>query len=138
MLDKQKTITLLLRIAGTIEILAFISVFMPRSWMVAGHTFLGLGEFPDGPLIDFMIRQSSYVYGIQGVLMWILSFDPKRFLPIIMYIGISFTIAGPIFLWINTTSALPFYITLMDSGSVFCFGIILLWLSISIQNGTPS
>lgn len=134
MLDKQKTLVIFLRIAGSVEILAFIAVFMPRSWMEAGHSWLGLGIFPDGPLIDFLIRQSSYVYGMHGVIFWILSYDLKRFYPLILLNGISFTLGGPIFFWIDYSAGIPIFITLLDSGSVFITGIILLWLSHSMKS----
>ncbi len=56
-----------LRLTGATEILAFVSVVMPRAWMESAHSWLGLGVMPDGPVIMFMIRQASYAYGMHGV-----------------------------------------------------------------------
>ena len=60
-----------LRLAGAFEILAFIAVVMPRSWMEISHEWLGLGQMPHGPVLMFLIRQASYTYGMHGVYLWV-------------------------------------------------------------------
>jgi len=62
--NPQRLQAWLLRVAGAVEILAFFAVVMPRSWMEVSHSWLGLGNMPGGPIIMFMIRQSSYTYGM--------------------------------------------------------------------------
>lgn len=119
----------LLRLEGSFEILAFIAVVMPRSWMEVSHAWLGLGEMPTGPILMFMIRQASYAYGMHGVSMWILATDVTRFRPLIIFNGISFLLAGPVFFLIDYTYGMPFFWTLMDSIGCGGFGAALLWLS---------
>src|SRR3982751_6743271 len=96
-MDKQQLLKWLLRLAGTFELLAFIAVVMPRSWMEVSHASLGLGEMPGGPIIMFMIRQASYTYGMHGISLWILSLDINRFRPLVLVNGISYLLAGPVF-----------------------------------------
>ena len=47
-MDRKRLLIWLLRLAGTIEILAFVAVVMPRAWMEGAHAWLGLGVFESG------------------------------------------------------------------------------------------
>src|SRR6185295_2144901 len=117
----------ILRIAGAFEILAFISVVMPRSWMEAGHAWLGMGVMPDGPLLMFMIRQASYTYGMHGVSLWLLSMDLQRFRPLLILNGISFLVAAVVFAWIDYSAGMPWFWTVSDALGCGFFGAALLW-----------
>lgn len=119
----------LLRLTGAFEILAFIAVVMPRSWMEVSHAWLGLGEMPGGPILMFLIRQASYAYGAHGLSLWILASDISRFRPLIIFNGIVFLLAGPVFFAIDYTYGMPFFWTLMDTVGCAFFGAALLWLN---------
>jgi len=119
----------LLRLGGSFEILAFVAVVMPRAWMETSHTWLGLGEMPDGPIIMFMIRQASYAYGMHGVSLWIIASDVNRFRLIVRFNGISFLLAAPVFFLIDYHSGMPWYWTISDSLACAFFGAALLWLN---------
>ena len=120
----------LLRLAGSVELLAFLAVVMPRSWMEIAHTWLGLGEMPNGAIIMFMIRQASYTYGMHGVSLWVIASNVERFRLLIILNAISFLIAAPVFFLIDQTSGMPFWWTLGDTFGCGSFGAGLLWLSL--------
>lgn len=134
-MNHHQLLVWLLRIAGTVEILAFFAVIMPRSWMEASHTWLGLGEMPHGAVVMFMIRQASYVYGMHGVTLWVLSSDVIRFRPLIILNGISFLLAAPVFFIIDYTAGMPLFWTLPDAFACGFFGAALLFLSKAIERG---
>ena len=119
----------LLRLAGAVELLAFVAVVMPRSWMEISHAWLGLGEMPAVPVLMFMIRQASYTYGIHGISLFVLASNVERFRPLIILNGIAFLLAGPVFFLIDYTSGLPWWWAVVDSLSCLFFGAALLWLS---------
>ena len=119
----------LLRLAGTVEILAFVAVVMPRSWMEVSHAWLGLGEMPTGPVTMFMIRQASYTYGMHGISLWILAADVNRFRPLLILNGISFLLAAPVFFVIDHTAGMPLWWTVADTAGCAFFGAALLWLN---------
>jgi hypothetical protein len=119
----------LLRVAGVVEILAFIAVVMPRSWMETSHTWLGLGEMPGAPVLMFLIRQASYTYGVHGISLLVLASNVERFRPLIILNGVAFLIAGPVFVLIDYTSGMPWWWAVADPLSCFCFGAALLWLT---------
>ena len=128
-MDRQRLQAWLLRLAGSVEILAFIAVVMPRSWMETSHTWLGLGEMADGPLIMFMIRQASYTYGVHGISLWVIASNVERFRLLVLLNGIAFLVAGPVFFLIDYTSGMPLWWAVADPFSCAFFGAALLWLS---------
>src|SRR6185436_9405096 len=121
-MDRRRIQSWLLRLAGTLEILAFFAVIMPRSWMEFAHAWLGLGAMPDGSIIMFMIRQASYCYGMHGISLWILASDVDRFRKLVILNGIAYLLAGPIFFFIDYTTGMPWYWTAIDSLGCLCFG----------------
>ena len=128
-MNRQRMSAFLLRLAGSVELLAFLAVVMPRSWMEIAHTWLGLGEMPNGAIIMFMIRQASYTYGMHGISLWVIASDVERFRLLIILNGIAFLIAAPMFFLIDQTSGMPFWWTLGDTFGCGSFGAALLWLS---------
>ena len=128
-MDKQTLQRLLLRLAGAVEILAFVAVVMPRAWMEASHEWLGLGAMPDGPILIFLIRQASYAYGMHGILLWIIASDVVRYRPLVIFTGVTFLLAGPVFFLIDYTSGVPLWWTIGDTLGCGLFGGALLWLS---------
>lgn len=119
----------LLRATGAVELLAFVAVVMPRSWMEAGHEWIGLGAMPQSAVLMFMIRQASYTYGMHGVSLWVLASDVERFRPVVILNAISFLLAAPIFFAIDYTSRMPLFWTISDAVSCAFFGGALLWLT---------
>ena len=118
----------LLRLTGTVELLAFVAAVMPRRWMEAGHRWVGLGEMPQGAVVDFIIRQASFTYGLHGVLLWLLSWNVVRFRPLVVFTGISYLLCAPVFFLIEWRSGMPWFWTAFDSGSCLFVGGVLLWL----------
>jgi hypothetical protein len=118
----------LLRSVGSVELLAFFAVGMPRTWMEMTHRWLGLGVMPDGPVTMFMIRQASFTYGLHGVLLWLLSSDVIRFRPLVLFTGISYVLAAPVFFVIDSTSEMPWIWTVGDSASCLFIGVGLICL----------
>jgi hypothetical protein len=124
----------LMRLAGVVEILAFIAVVMPRSWMETSHTWLGLGEMPAAPVLMFMIRQASYTYGVHGISLLVLASNVERFRPLVILNGIAFLVAGPVFFLIDYTSGMPWWWTIADPLSCLTFGAALLLLNRRKEN----
>jgi hypothetical protein len=129
MRSHQRLQVLVLRLAGTLEMLAFGAVIMPRSWMEAGHEAVGLGTMPSGPLLEFMIRQASDVYGWGGVMLWFMSTNIPRYRPMLILTSLSFLLAGPVFAWIDISVGMPLFWILFDGIGCFSLGAALLWLN---------
>jgi hypothetical protein len=130
-MNKEGIQKFLLRLAGAFELLAFIAVVMPRSWMEISHEWLGLGEMPNGPVLMFLIRQASYTYGMHGVSLWILALDVKRFRPLIILNGIANLLAAAVFWVIDYTAGMPLWWTIGDGIGCGVLGAALLWCSLT-------
>ena len=138
MVNKERIQMVLLRLAGTIEILAFIAVVMPRTWMEISHEWLGLCQMPHGPVLMFLIRQASYTYGMHGISLWVLALDVKRFRPLIILNGIAYLLAAPVFAVIDYTTGMPLWWTIGDAVGCGGLGVVLLWCSLSSNNSERS
>ena len=121
----------LLRLAGASELLAFIAIVMPRTWMEISHEWLGLGQMPHGPVLMFLIRQASYTYGMHGISLWVLALDVKRFRPLIILNGIAYLLAAPVFSAIDYTAGMPLWWLIGDGIGCGVLGLALLWCSLS-------
>jgi hypothetical protein len=128
-MDRERLQAWLLRIAGAVEILAFIAVVMPRSWMEISHEWLGLGRMPKGPVLMFLIRQASYTYGMHGISLWVIASNVERFRLLVILNGIAYLVAGPLFFWIDQTAGMPLWWTLGDTIGCGFLGAALLLLS---------
>jgi hypothetical protein len=112
----------LLRLGGLVEMLAFASAVIPRSWMAAAHEWLGMGPFPDAAVVVFMIRQSSFFYGVHGLLLWFLASDVERFQPVVRFVGWAFLSFAPAFFLIDWSSGVPLWWTICDPLACGLFG----------------
>jgi hypothetical protein len=75
----------LLRVVGGVCLLALIPLCMPREWIDAGHRRLGWGPFPDAPVAEYLARSVSGLSAFYGGLLVVLSFDVRRYAPVIRY-----------------------------------------------------
>jgi hypothetical protein len=101
---------------------------MPHAWMASTHRWLDMGELPDFGLLDYMIRSVSFVYGLHGVLLWILAWDVKRFRPLVVYAAATYVLSAIVFTGIDLAAGMPWWWTMSEAGSVLCFGLVLFWL----------
>jgi hypothetical protein len=97
--------------------------------MEISHEWLGMGTLPVVPVLDFMIRQASFTYGIHGISLWVLSFGVERFRPLITLNGIAYLVGAPVFFLIDYTAGMPLWWALADPlGCALC-GTALLFLN---------
>jgi hypothetical protein len=129
-----RLLVLLLRLGGAVLSLAFLAVVMPADWMVATHAWLGLGELPRLPIVDYLTRSVAALYGIRGVLMLLAARDLVRFKPIIRYLGITDIVFGMVVTGIDVSSGLPMWWTLGEGPPVVVYGGALLYLASRVRD----
>ena len=118
----------LIRLVGTVELLAFGAVFLPRSWMEAGHSSLGLAEMPQGPVFDSVMRQVSFTYGLHGVGLWLIASDVVRYRPLVILTAVGYLLAGPVFLAVDLGNGMPWSWVAGNGGPCLLIGLLLLGL----------
>ena len=87
MAKSDKALVVLLRIVGVGALFALLAVVMPVSWMAATHGWLGLGEMPTGPVVEYLARSLSAFYAIMGALCLVLATDLERYRPLVRFLG---------------------------------------------------
>jgi hypothetical protein len=107
---------------------AFLAVLMPEDWMAAAHVGLGLGPFPASPLVDYLTRSVSMLYGIHGILVILISTDVRRFAPVIVFCGTTGIVFGIVMIAIDVGAGLPLSWTLSEGPSILVVGALILWL----------
>mgnify|MGYP001052741883 CR=1 FL=1 len=132
-------LVLLLRVAGTAMLLALVGVFMPVSWMAAVHERLGLGPFPQGPIIEYLARSLSFFYAVMGALFWLLATDLVRYAAAVALMGWVSVIGGLGVIVLDLYLRLPSSWSLTEGPFTVAMGIlILLLLRRSVQGGETS
>lgn len=121
-------LTLLLRVTGAVLVTAFGAVLLPTDWMTATHRWLGMGEFPDVPLTDYLVRSVSALYGFHGVLLFLVAGDPVRHLRIVRYVGVMDIVFGLMMLSIDLHAGMPIIWTMMEGPPLVGAGVFVLYL----------
>ena len=119
----------LLRLAGCVTAAAFLAIFLPVEWMASTHRWLGLGEFPRAPVVDYLARSVAALYGFHGVLLLIISGDPFKYRAIVWYVAVMNILFGLIVLAIDIHAGMPLAWTVVEGPPILLFGIALTLLN---------
>ncbi len=134
----RRILVLLLRAGGGLACTAVFAVFLPTAWMAALHQWLGLGEFPDAALTQYLTRSVSAFYAVFGGLAILASRDLRRFGPVITYVA-SVTMAfGVVITGIDAMAKMPPYWTLAEGPPTFGIGLALLLLNRRVQRAADT
>ena len=67
--QSDRLLTILLYFFGISGVLAVAVVCMPMSWMGSAHRWLGLGDMPTGPVVEYLTRSLSAFYALFGAVL---------------------------------------------------------------------
>jgi hypothetical protein len=116
-------IVILLRIGGAATFCAFFAMFLPVEWMAWTHARIGLGEFPESPLVDYLTRSVAALYGFHGCLLLLISTDPIRYRPIVYYAATMNVLFGVIMVAIDLHAGMPRLWTLVEGPPIVIMGL---------------
>jgi hypothetical protein len=119
---------LLLRLAGGACLLAMISLWMPRGWIEAGHRWLGWGEFPAAPIAEYLARSVSALTSFYGGMLVVLSFDVRRYAPLIRYQAVAIMALSACGVVVGMWAGLPLWFVGGDMAGcwVYCVPMLVL------------
>jgi hypothetical protein len=124
-----RVLALLLRLAGGFMVTAFLAMLLPVEWMAATHRWVGLGEFPRVPIVDYLTRSIAALYGFHGALLLILATDVARYRRLVGYVGIMNVCFGTAMMAIDLHAGMPLIWTLAEGPPIVAFGVVILYLS---------
>jgi hypothetical protein len=134
---RLRILKILLRIAGICTVAAFLTIPLPVDWMAATHESLGLGEFPRSAVVEYLARSIAGLYGFHGVLLLLISTDPVRYRPIVMYVAVLNVIFGSMLVAIDLHAGMPGWWTISEGPPIIVFGFILFFLNAASRDGVP-
>ena len=129
MTSRTFLITFLLRIGGFVLLLATLAIFLPVRTMAGIHEWLGVGEFPDGPITVYLARSTSALYAMHGAMMLLVSTDIAKYFRFVPLLGWLHAIFGVVILMTGLNAPLPWYWVLVEGPPVIAVGVLLLILS---------
>ena len=103
----DKLLILLLRFVGVTALFALVAVFMPVSWMTATHRWLGLGEMPTAPVVEYLARSLSAFYALVGALCLVVAADLERYRPLVRFLGLAFSLMSVVLLGVDLAAGMP-------------------------------
>jgi NADH:ubiquinone oxidoreductase subunit 6 (subunit J) len=115
-----------LRITGTVALLAVVAVVMPYSWMNAVHQWLGMGPLPAQPIVGYLARSTSAFYAILGGLLWLVSFDLRRYRPVLHYLGLVMILLGITIGIVDFMEGMPIWWRLAEGPINVVVGVLIL------------
>jgi hypothetical protein len=124
----------LLRLAGVVTASAFLAILLPPDFMAMTHEWLGLGEFPRSPIVDYLARSIAALYGFHGALLLLISRDPVRYKSIVTFVGVMNVVFGLIVTAIDLYAPMPLMWTLGEGPPIVAFGLVVLYLRRSIPS----
>lgn len=125
----ERMLARLLIIEGTVLLCALPAVAMPTTWMAAIHETLGLGPMPHGPLMEYLTRSLSLVYGLIAPILMTLAWDVDRYRPLIRVVGWLHLVGASILVILDFASGLPLWWLVVEGPIVAGFGLGLLNLT---------
>ena len=130
--QRVKLLKALLRLGGVVTVSAFAAILLPQEWMVSSHAWLGLGEFPRAPIVDYLARSIAALYGFHGVLLLTVARDPMSLRPIVSYVAFMNVGFGAIMVGIDLYSGMPLLWTLAEGPPIAAMGVAIALLNSSI------
>jgi hypothetical protein len=122
----DKVLVFLLRLVGVGSLFALIPVLMPMSWMVATHRWLGLGEMPTDPVVEYLARDLSAFYALLGALLLVMASDVERYRPLVRFFALAFILLSIVFTGVDLAAGMPWWWSASEGPGGVVFGALLL------------
>lgn len=129
MTNTDKALVLLLRLVGVPALFALVAVVMPTSWMAATHRWLGLGEMPAGPVVEYLARSVSAFYALVGALCLVVASDLDRYRPLVRFLGVAFALMSVVLLGVDLAAGMPWWWTASEGPGGVVFGALVFVLA---------
>ena len=130
----SRVLTIMLRGIGGVSLLALPFVVAPYSWMNAIHMGLGMGELPSEPVVGYLTRSTSAFYALLGGLFLLLSRNPRRFRPVLMYLGVAVILFGVVLFCVDWIEGLPMVWRVIEGPFCVALGTAIFLLSRRLED----
>jgi hypothetical protein len=125
----DKALVILLRFVGVPALFALVAVFMPESWMAATHRWLGLGEMPTAPVVEYLARSLSAFYALVGALCLVVAADLERYRPLVRFLGVAFALMSVALRGVDLAAGMPWWWSASEGPGGVVFGALMFVLA---------
>jgi hypothetical protein len=130
MTTRDRVLVILLRyVLGIPGLCALFAVFAPWSWLAATHRWLGLGEMPNAPVVEYRARSVSAIYALLGTFCLVMAGDLERYRPLVQFLGAAFVVMGVLFTGIDLAAGMPWWWTALEGPFGVPVGTLLYFLA---------
>jgi hypothetical protein len=130
MTKSDKVLVILPRYFGGIPgLFALVAVVMPVSWMAAAHRWLGLGEMPTAPVVEYLARSVSAFYALLGALCLVMASDLERYRTLVRFFGVALALLGTVFTGVDLVAGMPWWWTAFEGPPGLPAGALLFFLA---------
>jgi hypothetical protein len=102
---------------------------MPVSWMVTTHRWLGLGEMPTAPVVEYLARSLSAFYAFFGAVCLLAASNLARYRSLVRFLGAASALMGLVFLGIDLAAGMPWWWSAFEGPPEVVLGILLFFLA---------
>jgi hypothetical protein len=134
---KTRSTANFMRFVAVSQMVAFVVVFVPESWIASAHSWLGLGQMPDAVILRYIIRGAAFSQGAFGVLIWVIASDVVRFRPLVITTAALYLVAASLFYFIDAIAGLPRWWCIWDCACCLVVGAVLLALCCRPSSNEP-
>lgn len=132
----EQVLTVVLRIIGFAALCAIPAIFLPYDWMNVIHQYVGLGQLPDAPIVNYLSRSLSLFYAGHGVIALYAASDVRRQHGLVRLLGWLFLITGLTILGIDLHAGMPALWIISESPFAIVIGGLVIVLQRHIRPAT--
>lgn len=126
---KSETIlSWVLTIVGCGLMVAFAFVLLPGSQMATIYGMLGLGEMPRQPIVFYLARSTSLLYGVHGAVMFVCGRNLKKYADLVPLLGWLHVLMGVAMIGIDLRAGMPWWWSAFEGTPIALTGAAILWL----------
>lgn len=129
MIRPEGYLSILLRVEAVVLLCALPAAVMPTEWMASVHTFVGLGEMPRNPLVEYLTRSLSLLYASWAPVLWLTAGDVRHYRSLIEVMAWMRVALGVSLLILDIAIAMPMLWLLAEGPSILLLSAIVVWLA---------
>ncbi len=92
-----------------------------------------MGSLPDAAVVWYLARSASALYAFIGGLFWFISFDLRRYQPVVTYLGSAIIPLGLVLLVVDWVEGLPTFWKIWEGPFMTVVGLVVLILGRRIR-----
>ena len=108
-------------------------ITMPLSWMSTVHRWLGLGEMPTAPIVEYLARSVSAIDALLGALCLAMASDLERYRPLVRFFGVNLALISIVFTGVDLLAGMPWWWTAIEGPLGVPLGALTYYLARPVQ-----